>query len=74
MHLALVCVLSPLSCVVTLIYVHACKRLQLIEIPCEGNIIHIRKTVALKLIIGSLERGSMQPLSVGTPQHGVASI
>jgi hypothetical protein len=34
-----------------------CKRLQLVEIPCEEKHIDISKTVALKLTIGSFERG-----------------
>jgi hypothetical protein len=58
---ALVCVLSHLSCVVlrvvTLIFVYGCKRLQFMEIPCNKITIDIKKTMALKLIIGSLERG-----------------
>jgi hypothetical protein len=36
---------------------YGCKRLQFMEIPCERVISDIRKTVALKLIFGSLERG-----------------
>jgi hypothetical protein len=44
---------------------------QMVEIPYEGIHIDIRKNVALKLIIGSLERGWVQPLSIGTPQRGV---
>jgi hypothetical protein len=49
---ALVCVLYPLSFVVlrvvTQIVVYGCKRLQFVEIPCEGITIDIRKTMALK--------------------------
>lgn len=59
--MALVHVLSPLSCamirVVTRISVYSCKRLQFVEIPCERDIIDIRKTVTLKLIIVSLKWG-----------------
>jgi hypothetical protein len=36
-----------------------------VEISCEGIIIDIRKIVALKLIIGLLERGRVQHLSIG---------
>jgi hypothetical protein len=57
----LMCAPSPLSIailrVVTHIFLYGCKRLQFVEIPCEGIIINIRKIVVLKLIIGSLERG-----------------
>jgi hypothetical protein len=49
---SLVCVLYPLSFVVlrvvTQIVVYDCKRLQFIEIPCEGITIDIRKTMTLK--------------------------
>jgi hypothetical protein len=62
-------VYSPLSIVVlrvvTQIFVYSCKRLQFVEISCEGIIIDIRKIVALKLIIGLLERGRVQHLSIG---------
>jgi hypothetical protein len=71
---ALVCVLFSLSCVVlwvvTLISAYNCKRLQFIEIPCEGITTDIRKTVALKFIIRSLERGWEQHLFIETPQRG----
>jgi hypothetical protein len=36
-----------------------------------GNVIRKRNTVVFKLIIGSLERGWVQPSSIGTPQRGV---
>jgi hypothetical protein len=54
-----VCLLSLLvvlwSCN-SLIFVYDCKRLHRVKIPYEGIVIDIRKTVALKLINGSLER------------------
>jgi hypothetical protein len=72
---SLVCVLAPLPCVVlwvvTLIFVYGYKRLQFMEIPCDEIIFDIRKIVALKLIVGSLERGWVQPLSIKTPQRGI---
>jgi hypothetical protein len=50
--LALVCVLSPLSCavihIVTLILVYGCKRLQFVEIPYERDKSDTRTMVALK--------------------------
>jgi hypothetical protein len=59
-----------LSCKIhQIVYVY--KRLQFVEIPCEGIHIDVRKTVALKLIIESLEKDWEQPLSIRTPQHGV---
>jgi hypothetical protein len=45
-YVLLLCVYSPNSCSITKLY--GCKRLQLVEIPCEGNHIDIRKIVALK--------------------------
>jgi hypothetical protein len=47
------------------------ERLQLVEIPHKGDKLEIKKIVVFKLIIRSLERGSVQPSSVGTPQHGL---
>jgi hypothetical protein len=38
----------------------------------RGDIIDIRKTMTLKLIIGSLNRGLVEPLSIGAPQRGVS--
>jgi hypothetical protein len=55
----------------SLIFVYGCKRLQCVEFPSNGVIIDIRKIVALKLIIGSLERDWVKPMSIGTPQRGV---
>jgi hypothetical protein len=59
---AFMCVFSSLSLllcfeVVTHSFVYDCKRLQRVDIPCEETNIEIRKTIALKLLIGSLERG-----------------
>jgi hypothetical protein len=51
----------------------SCKgeRLQLVEIPHKGDKLEIKRTVVFKWIIGSLERGWVQPSSVGTPQRGL---
>jgi hypothetical protein len=40
------------------------------EIPCKRENTLKEKTVVFKLIIGSLERGRVQPSSIGTPQRG----
>jgi hypothetical protein len=55
-------VYSPISFVVLFSFelhqtLYNCRRLQHVEIPCEGVHIDIRKTVTLKWIIGLLERG-----------------
>jgi hypothetical protein len=42
-----------------------------VEIPHKGDKLEIKKIVVFKLIIRSLERGLVQPSSVGTPQHGL---
>lgn len=60
-YVLLLRVYSPLSFVVTLklLLIHLVydyKRLQFVDIPCEEIESDIRKNVALKLIIGSLER------------------
>ena len=58
----LLCVYSPISFVVLFSFelhqtLYNFKRLQLVEIPCEGVHIDTRKTMTLKWIIGLLERG-----------------
>jgi hypothetical protein len=45
------------------------ERLQLVEIPRKREKNTKQKTMIFKLIIGSLERGWVQPSSIGTPQH-----
>jgi hypothetical protein len=71
--LSLVCVSTPpYSC--GLFEINCVRRegLQIVEIPHNGKKLEIRKrTMVLKLIIGSLERGRVQPSSIGTPEHGV---
>jgi hypothetical protein len=65
---SLMCVLLSLLLyfeVLTHSFVYGCKRLQSVEIPYEGIIIGIRKIVALKLIIGSLERVECNPYPLG---------
>jgi hypothetical protein len=48
------------------------ERLQVVEIPRKREKSKVKKnTVVFKLIIGSLERSSVQLSSVGTPQRGV---
>jgi hypothetical protein len=46
------------------------ERLQVVEIPRKRENTLKEKTVVFKLIIGSLERGLVQPSSIGTPQRG----
>jgi hypothetical protein len=46
------------------------ERLQTVEIPCTREKTLKEKIVVFKLIIGSLERGRVQPSSIGTPQCG----
>jgi hypothetical protein len=46
------------------------ERLQVVEIPRKRENTLKEKTVVFKLIIGALERGSVQPSSIGTPQRG----
>jgi hypothetical protein len=46
------------------------ERLQVVEIPHKQENTLKEKTMVFKLIIGSLERGSVQPSSIGTPQRG----
>jgi hypothetical protein len=72
LQLSLLCVLLfPLTLV--FIWYHLCKAW---ETPkCEDysqrDIIEIKRTVVFKLIFGSLERGWVQPSSIGTLQRGV---
>jgi hypothetical protein len=47
------------------------ERLQVVEIPRERDIVKERNTVVFKWIFGSLERGLVQPSSIGTPQRVV---
>jgi hypothetical protein len=69
--LSLACVVLPnlTLCFLCDLY---CKgeRLQTVEIPRTREKTLKEKTVVFKLIIGSLERGCVQPLSIGTPQRG----
>jgi hypothetical protein len=49
-----------------------CERLQLVEIPHNQDIVRYKEEPWYSsLIFGSLERGQVQPSSIGTPQHGV---
>jgi hypothetical protein len=66
-----VCLYSSLTLV--FIWDHLCKAW---ETPNCGdssqrNIVEIKRTVVFKLIFGSLERGWVQPWSIGMPQRGV---
>jgi hypothetical protein len=69
--LNLVCVAFP-PLLLCFLWSKLCKgeRLQLVEIPRKWEKISKEKTVVFKLIIGSLERGWVQPSSVRTPQRG----
>jgi hypothetical protein len=68
--LNIVCVAFP-PLLLCFLWSKLCKgeRLQLAEIPCKREKISKEKTVVFKLIIGSLERGWVQPSSIRTPQR-----
>jgi hypothetical protein len=67
-----VCVLLfPLTLV--FIWDHLCKAWDTPNCgdSSQRDIVEIKRTVVFKLIFGSLERGWVQPSSVGTPQRGL---
>jgi hypothetical protein len=58
------------SCAFVVINVVRVRGSNLWRFLTNGKTTIRKKTVVFKLIIGSLERGWVQPLSIGTPQHG----
>jgi hypothetical protein len=52
------------------IFIVRARDSKIVEIPHKREDTLNKKTVVFKLIIGSLERGLVQPLSIGTPQRG----
>jgi hypothetical protein len=70
-YLGLVCVALPNLTLFFLCDLN-CKgeRLQIVEILTNGKKTIRKKAVVFKLIIRLLERGWVQPSSIGTPQRG----
>jgi hypothetical protein len=66
-----VCVASqPYSCAFIVIFVVRARDSNLWRFLANRKKRQGRKAVVFKLIIGSLERGCVQPSSIGTPQRG----
>jgi hypothetical protein len=66
-----VCVaLQPYSCAFLEIFIVRARGSNLWRFLANGRKTIWKKVVVFKLIIGSLERGSVQPSSIGTSQHG----
>jgi hypothetical protein len=70
----LVCMLLlQLSLLCVLLFEMICKAWETPKCgdSSQRDIVEIKGTVVFKLIFRSLERGWVQPSSIGTPQHGV---
>jgi hypothetical protein len=69
--LCLVCVALPtLLCAFFVISIVRVRDSKLWRFLANGKHTLKEKTMVFKLIIRSLERGWVQPSSIGTPQHG----
>jgi hypothetical protein len=64
------CFSQPYSCAFFVINIVRARGSNLWRFPAKGKETIRKKVVVFKLIIGSLERGWVQPSSIGTPQRG----